>query len=486
LIMTSTQRTERLSALALLAGVAGACNGILDIPEYGARAEQGGTSGSSTGGIAGERATGGNSNGGTSAGGDETGGSGAPEAGSSSGGSATETGGRGGSTGGRGGGTGGSAPGAGKGPGSAEGGSGGDGIGGASAGQGSEDGGTGGAGTSCPSTELECSGVCVNIADNAENCGACGHACLGGTCSAGKCQPLTLASGRGRLFMVQVNGDFVYYGGDGADVRRVKKDGSADIVLAASASGSPSEDKEWVYTWTLTPSAVLWGNDWVHTAVRGCDLPDCAGGAKSYVTSSANLHGMAYAASNGTLYFDEGSTVRAKVWPSGAVSDFALGQDYIGDMAADASFLYWSSCVVQQPVVCELRKKAFAGGSITPLVTSRPTGPFDLEVSGSKLYWSETGPQVYSTTLPTGTGSAAPTVFASSSSGNARHIAVNNRYVYWTLAGPNTVERCPLAGCAAGTPEVVASTDGAPWGITLDNNAVYWVTENGEVGKVAQ
>src|SRR5436309_967588 len=29
------------------------------------------------------------------------------------------------------------------------------------------------------------------------NCGACGHSCLGGACTAGKCAPILLASGQG-------------------------------------------------------------------------------------------------------------------------------------------------------------------------------------------------------------------------------------------------------------------------------------------------
>jgi hypothetical protein len=94
-----------------------------------------------------------------------------------------------------------------------------------------------------------------------------------------------------------------------------------------------------------------------------------------------------------------------------------------------------------------------------------------------------TGPQIYVTTLPNGTGSAEPTLFGNGG-GSARFIAVSNRHVYWTAGSVNSVQRCPLAGCS-GTPEVMASTTGSPWGITVDSTVVYWVTESGQVGKVA-
>lgn len=41
----------------------------------------------------------------------------------------------------------------------------------------------------CPSTQTNCNGVCVNLQENANNCGACGTACLpyGGVCLSGSC-----------------------------------------------------------------------------------------------------------------------------------------------------------------------------------------------------------------------------------------------------------------------------------------------------------
>ena len=46
-------------------------------------------------------------------------------------------------------------------------------------------------GVSCGS-ETSCNGACVNEQTDPNNCGACGHSCLGGACSAGQCQPVVI------------------------------------------------------------------------------------------------------------------------------------------------------------------------------------------------------------------------------------------------------------------------------------------------------
>src|SRR5271165_4916495 len=35
-----------------------------------------------------------------------------------------------------------------------------------------------------------CAAACGDVQTSSQNCGSCGHDCLGGACTAGKCQPL--------------------------------------------------------------------------------------------------------------------------------------------------------------------------------------------------------------------------------------------------------------------------------------------------------
>ncbi len=49
---------------------------------------------------------------------------------------------------------------------------------------------------SAPSGPSLCRGACVTVdGGDANNCGACGHGCLGSTCTSGLCDPVTLAPG---------------------------------------------------------------------------------------------------------------------------------------------------------------------------------------------------------------------------------------------------------------------------------------------------
>ena len=67
-----------------------------------------------------------------------------------------------------------------------------------------------------------------------------------------------------------------------------------------------------------------------------------------------------------------------------------------------------------------------------------------------------------------------------------RQMVSDDTHVYWTSNqdGVGTVGRCPLEGCD-GPPQILAQVT-EPWGITLDALAAYFVTEDGEIYKVAK
>lgn len=81
-------------------------------------------------------------------------------------------------------------------------------------------GGTNGAGGSpaCGggATLVSCGSKCVNIANDAENCRACGHSCgTGATCVAGVCQPVVLYTSANAISYFDVDDERVYFGPSG-------------------------------------------------------------------------------------------------------------------------------------------------------------------------------------------------------------------------------------------------------------------------------
>ena len=67
--------------------------------------------------------------------------------------------------------------------------------------------------TSNPAGTQICNNACVNVSGtDASNCGSCGHGCLGGTCSAGSCQPVELGTVPASWFSVYLtlSGGYLY------------------------------------------------------------------------------------------------------------------------------------------------------------------------------------------------------------------------------------------------------------------------------------
>jgi hypothetical protein len=349
----------------------------------------------------------------------------------------------------------------------------GDGDGDGDAGDGDGDGDTG---PMCSPEETECDGECANLDEDASHCGACGHDCLGGVCNTGVCEPVELATGKGRLFMVHVDQNHIYYGGDGVDVGRIDKDGSNDTILAPA--GMDLQQREWCYTSAFTGTHVVWGNDWVQPGVRGCIVPDCAGGVQT-LEPGMNMYTMSFDSMNGKLYWNQGNDIVEAAWPNGMMTTFTTTVAP-RDIVSDGDFVYWISRVGADDY--HVRKRPVGGGNVTELAINRMDA-YSLAVAPTKVLWEDTN-AIVEAALPNGIGGADPAVFAPVT--GIRQIVVDSSHVYWTSQQDNvgTVGRCPIDGCD-GPPEIMAQIP-EPWGITFDPVAIYFVTEDGAIYKVAK
>jgi hypothetical protein len=336
--------------------------------------------------------------------------------------------------------------------------------------------GDGDPGPMCSPEETECGGECANLDEDAAHCGACNHDCLGGACNAGTCEPVQLADGKGRLFMVHVDQNHVYYGGDGVAVGRIDKDGSNDTILVPA--GMDIQSREWCYDSAITNNAVVWGNDWVQPGVRGCLLPDCVGGVQTF-KPGLNLYGMSFDAMNGKLYWNQGENIVEAMWPNGMIANF-VATNAPRELDTDGDYVYW----VSRPAIDDyhIRKRPVGGGNVVELAINRPSAGA-MAVTPGKIIWEEMG-AIVEAALPNGIGGAAPAVFADVV--GVRKIVVDDTHVYWTSSQDNvgTVGRCPIDGCD-GPPEILAQVP-QPWGITFDPAAIYVVTEAGVIFKVAK
>jgi hypothetical protein len=283
--------------------------------------------------------------------------------------------------------------------------------------------------------------------------------------------------------MVVVDDEYVYFGGDGVDVGRVaKSDGSGYVPL--HEAGTEVEDREWCYDWALAGTDLVWGNDWVaaHGAVRGCETPECSGGPSTLVAGS-NLYVLGYHPGENTLFFNEGSDLIAKPWPSGSETTFAASQGTFQAITSGETYVYWA--VEVDLYDHTIRSKPASGGGITDLVTNRLGDISALAVSDSAIFWSESvSDDILSAPLPAGIGDEEAVTFGPAL-GSVLFMVADDTHLYWAVRGTDaSIRRCPLEGCT-GTPELMAETE-QPWGLTQDELAIYWTTETGIVTKIAK
>lgn len=187
-----------------------------------------------------------------------------------------------------------------------------------------------------------CSGVCVETASDAANCGTCGHACQGGTCSFGACssmpsQPTTLASAQATPIAIAVDATSVYWVNEvGGSVVKVAKSGGMPVTLVPSSLAMPTAI-------AVDAANVYWANGSTLMQVS------TAGGAPTMLASGQNAIGGI--ATDGTEVYwstlggpaDHDGTIAAVPVGGGTVRTLASGLDEPCGVAASDASLYWTN-----------------------------------------------------------------------------------------------------------------------------------------------
>ena len=325
----------------------------------------------------------------------------------------------------------------------------------------------------------------ADLTGDRKNCGACGHDCMAGACTAGKCQPFVLATGQTTPSSLVVDKDVAYWTtGDGT-------------VQSCPLSGCNNTSKKITQIDAGNPApaglAVRDGTVYVvgyySQAVHTCPVAGCAS-PTTLVGGIPSPHDIVVDATN--AYFLSASAPYLARCPlpscaGGAVKVVNGTLPAWYGIVADDTTLYWygggPTAQFDSAIVYRAPKSQVDGGPEV-LLSGRPLsadGPSksNLAVKSGTLFVTEDGPKVdgghgtagvvYKMALAPG---LARFPIASGQS-QPRGIAVDDTHVYWVTQGDGAVQRCELAGCNL-APTILATGQNLPAGPVLTDRAVYW------------
>jgi len=317
-----------------------------------------------------------------------------------------------------------------------------------------------------------------------EQCGRCGHSCLGGECISATCQPLLVASvpaaseillaDGGAVVTARTSGG-VYFVSIGADGRVATGAPPGVIATGQTAPVGPSEDGTFVY-WSQSGAT---GS--ITRALRDGGSPAtviAASSPESTVVQGDYVYWASYS---------PGTIMRAKRQPLPNTPELISTGVSPTSLVSDGTSLYWvedtSRAVFGAPV---------DGGAARTISTVPPVGmPYAMVIASDGLYVvtrnSGDGQAGLFRLDKNGDGGAATQLASNPALAAPTDVAADDKYVYYTAGTAGTVWRLKLGAPPyqpdGGTPasEAIAQGQTGASGIAVDDRAVYWTVPAGLV-----
>jgi hypothetical protein len=310
--------------------------------------------------------------------------------------------------------------------------------------------------TPCETYEACCAGSCSDEQTDPDNCGRCGHSCVGGACVAGVCQPVALAEDEG--VAIAVDSTSVYWiSAWSGSVDKAPIAGGAVTTLAA---GSP-------YAYGIAVAVDATSVYSVNGGVSIVSIPIAGGAPTTLATSTSTVSDLAIDSSyvywaNSTSKRQNGGLFRAAK-SGGTPQTLASEAAFTGQVVVAAGEVYWG---ISTGIAGAILSVPVGGGTAITVAAFEPTC---LAAGPSDLYWSgPTSPSgIYD--IPLGGGPSTPFVSGGYLEPTGAMTA-DTTHLYWIgrTTNTSTIYGMPLSG---GTPITVTSVEGLI-AIETEQNAI--------------
>lgn len=289
---------------------------------------------------------------------------------------------------------------------------------------------------------------CETPLTTADACGACGHSCEGGECIGADCQAFVVVgtAGTGSVRALALDQTSIFW--TDRTLGRVSQaplDGGTTNVLLSDV---------------LQPTALAIDATDVLFA-EGSMIARVAKGDHTRNNLVGSSDSDALAVLDGYVYYvQDTELMRNGTHTFNSPSSVAPANGRLTGIATDGTLIYYAAGTI-------IRFYNTSGGSADLLYTlSQAVG--DLALDATHLYWTVTSSPGYVRRGPRAGGSATDLVTNATNPGK---LAVSNGFVYYADTGANAVRRVPVGG---GTIDTLVTTVEQPYAIAVTDTAVYF------------
>jgi hypothetical protein len=347
-----------------------------------------------------------------------------------------------------------------------------------------------------------CPNACVNLGNDANNCGVCGHSCLGGNCSNATCLPVRLATISSRISSLAVNSTtvFAFVGTPDTSRLSVYRIGKTaqNVTPAAIATVTPGTQTSGYMG--ATDTLLIWeaftGNQGgKFSTVYSCDPRNCQGTLQTWFDVVNTQIGCDPAAQK--CFIQAAGSHEIKVAILGGASQTApqafapaLTLASGGGLTAAGGSLFAVGTDVQLtiPVLDRVPEDASAAKARLANFSAAATtnslfGPI-IATSSQVFFVGQTTDTTAASTiglmsvaLPFGVGDRSPSFLPGTTmpSSQFRTYWADDVAIFFIDSASQFVT-CPASGCVGAAKPLAdaANSEGVPVG---DSQALYWIDD---------